>query len=97
MFDDLREKHLSKKMTKTDVISLLGKPDLAEKEAHFSYNLGNGTFCGPIAGLLNAGKVKEACQRLTLYNKARKNGVLIELPGLTKRRALEQMYCLKGA
>ncbi|TWB20027.1 lysozyme [Rhizobium sp. ERR 1071] len=63
----------------------------------FSYNLGNGTFCGPIASLLNAGKVKEACQRLTLYNKARKNGVLVELPGLTKRRALEQMYCLKGA
>lgn len=63
----------------------------------FSYNLGNGAFCGPIASLLNAGKVKEACQRLTLYNKARKNGVLVELPGLTKRRALEQMYCLKGA
>jgi lysozyme len=64
----------------------------------FSYNLGNGAFCASsAAAYLRAGNVRAACGRITLYNKARKNGVLVELPGLTKRRALEQMYCLKGA
>ncbi|NTF43060.1 glycoside hydrolase family protein [Rhizobium rhizogenes] len=64
----------------------------------FSYNLGNGTFCqSSAAAYLRAGNISAACGRITLYNKARKNGVLVELPGLTKRRALEQMYCLKGA
>ncbi|TGT76156.1 MULTISPECIES: lysozyme [unclassified Mesorhizobium] len=64
----------------------------------FSYNLGNGTFChSSIGDLLRAGKVREACYRITQFDKARIHGVLKPLPGLTKRRALEQMYCLKGA
>lgn len=63
----------------------------------FSYNLGNGAFCNSSAAdYLRAGNVKAACGRIMLFNKARKNGVLTELPGLTKRRSLEQMYCLKG-
>lgn len=64
----------------------------------FSYNLGNGAFCnGSIAAFLRAGNVKAACLKITAYDKARVHGVLKPLPGLTKRRALEQMYCLKGS
>lgn len=64
----------------------------------FSYNLGNGTFCsGSIGALLRQGRVRDACMRITQFDKARVKGVLKALPGLTKRRALEQMYCLKGS
>ncbi|RWF66831.1 glycoside hydrolase [Mesorhizobium sp.] len=64
----------------------------------FSYNLGNGTFCtSSIGTLLRAGRVRDACYRITQFDKARVHGVLKPLPGLTKRRALEQMYCLKGS
>lgn len=64
----------------------------------FSYNLGNGTFCdGSVGRLLRAGDVRGACLKITSFNKARVKGVLKPLPGLTKRRALEQMYCLKGS
>lgn len=64
----------------------------------FSYNLGNPTFCkSSAADYLRAGDIKAACSKITLYNKARKNGVLVELPGLTTRRIKEQMYCLKGS
>ncbi|MEI9410729.1 glycoside hydrolase family protein [Mesorhizobium salmacidum] len=64
----------------------------------FSYNLGNGTFCnGSVSRLLRSGDVKGACLKITDFNKARVHGVLKPLPGLTKRRALEQMYCLKGS
>jgi lysozyme len=64
----------------------------------FSYNLGNGTFCSSSAAtFLRQGDVRSACHKITLYNKARKNGVLVELPGLTTRRIKEQQYCLKGA
>lgn len=64
----------------------------------FSYNLGVGTLCnGSIGRLLRAGDIRGACLRITQYDKARVNGVLKPLPGLTKRRSLEQMYCLKGS
>lgn len=64
----------------------------------FSYNLGNPTFCrSSAAALLRDGDIKGACERITLYNKATLKGKLVELPGLTKRRILEQHYCLRGA
>lgn len=64
----------------------------------FSYNLGPGTFCtSSIGRLLRAGDVRGACLKITQFDKARVKGVLKPLPGLTKRRALEQMYCLKGS
>lgn len=64
----------------------------------FSYNLGNGAFClSSVARNLRAGNVKAACLGIMQFNKARVRGVLKPLPGLTKRRALEQMYCLKGS
>ena len=63
----------------------------------FTYNLGVGAFCGStMAKKVRAGDFKAACNELTKWNKARKFGVLITLPGLTKRRAVEKQMCLKG-
>lgn len=64
----------------------------------FSYNVGVGAFCASTAAkLLQAGRVRDACGQLTRWIKGRVNGKLVVLPGLLKRRALEQTYCLKGA
>lgn len=38
-----------------------------------------------------------ACNQLPRWNKARVAGVLVELPGLTKRRLEERDLCLQGA
>lgn len=60
----------------------------------FAYNVGVGTFCSSsVARLHNQGS-DEACNALLRYNKARKAGVLITLPGLTARRVEERELCL---
>jgi GH24 family phage-related lysozyme (muramidase) len=41
------------------------------------------------------GDFSPACRQLPRWNKARVSGVLVELRGLTKRRALEQDVCLQ--
>lgn len=62
------------------------------------YNIGEKLVCdqknSTVARLLAAGKVVEACQQLLLWNKATKAGVLIALPGLTRRRTAEMDLCL---
>lgn len=66
----------------------------------FAYNVGNRAVCDPgfstPARKLAAGDIAGACNALPLWNKARVLGVLVPLPGLTKRRALEMELCLKG-
>jgi len=64
----------------------------------FAYNVGVPTYCASsVARKLNAGDVKGGCQALMLYNKARKAGILITLPGLTRRRTEEREMCLAEA
>lgn len=46
------------------------------------------------ARLLDANKLVEACHQLPRWNKARILGVMVELPGLTTRRAEEKQVCL---
>lgn len=58
----------------------------------FGYNLGSGTFCGKIAPLYNAGREREACDRMLLYNRA--GGVVWK--GLVRRRAAEHKLCVQG-
>lgn len=63
-----------------------------------AFNLGPTIACDPVhstaARLLKAGKLDEACRQLPRWNKARIAGVMVELPGLTKRRAKEMALCL---
>lgn len=77
-------------------------PGLPEKPlAAFSdavYNLGPGLVCNTgsstAARMLRAGDWQSACRQLPRWDKARVAGVMVTLPGLTKRRAAEMALCL---
>lgn len=76
-----------------------GAPDsvlIAFSDAIF--NLGPTVACNTskstAARLLAGGYYRDACNQLPRWNKARVGGVMIPLPGLTKRRALERDICL---
>jgi lysozyme len=61
------------------------------------YNIGPKVACGPgstAAKLLKAGDLIGACNQLPRWNKSTIGGQLVELPGLTKRRAKERELCL---
>ena len=58
-----------------------------------TYNVGTGAMCkSTMFKLLSKGDIKAACEQFPLWNKA--GGKV--LPGLTKRRASEMAFCLKG-
>jgi GH24 family phage-related lysozyme (muramidase) len=65
------------------------------------YNMGPTIACNKAqsyaARHLYTGNYAAACNELPKWNKARVAGVLVALPGLTKRRAAEQALCLEGA
>lgn len=65
-----------------------------------AYNLGATIACdtskSTAARLLKTGKLREACDQLMRWDKARVAGVMVALPGLTKRRAMERDLCLSG-
>ena len=59
------------------------------------FNLGPSVACDSTATrYLSAGKIELACRELPRWNKARIAGVLVPLPGLTKRRNVEMDVCL---
>ena len=64
------------------------------------YNLGPTIACSQkkstAARLLKAGRTGEACMQLPRWNKASIAGVMVPLPGLTKRRHAEMTLCMKG-
>lgn len=63
----------------------------------WSYNVGTGAACGSTAvRKLNAGDTEGACNALMAWNKARVNGKLQEVRGLTLRRERERDLCLSG-
>jgi lysozyme len=64
------------------------------------FNMGGTIVCdkphSTAARKLAAGDIDGACMELFKWNKTRIAGVLVALPGLTSRRALEQTLCLTG-
>lgn len=68
--------------------------------ADLTYNAGPRAVCdveaSTMARMLKAGDVVGACQQLPRWDKARVGGVLVALPGLTKRRQREMALCLEG-
>ena len=65
------------------------------------YNIGPKIACdtahSTAARLLKAGDIEGACRQLPRWDKASVGGVMVSLPGLTKRRAKEMDLCLEGA
>jgi lysozyme len=62
-----------------------------------TYNIGQGAFCGStVRKQLDARNWRAACDAFLAWDKARVAGVLVRLPGLTKRRQAERALCLKG-
>lgn len=64
------------------------------------FNLGPTIVCNKqkstAARMLAAGDISGACRQLPRWDKARVAGVMMPLPGLTKRRAAEMNICLGG-
>lgn len=56
----------------------------------FAWNLGPARYCKAIAPLVNAGRTREACDKLKLYDKA----AGITFRGLTRRRQAEWDLCM---
>lgn len=62
-----------------------------------AYNIGVGGFCNStVARRFNAGDWKGGCDAMLMWNKARVNGVLRPVTGLTRRREREREICRKG-
>jgi len=68
--------------------------------ADATFNIGSRVACdtrqSTAARKLKAGDYLGACEELPKWNKSRVGGVLVALPGLTKRRAREREICLRG-
>ncbi|NBW09747.1 MAG: lysozyme [Caulobacteraceae bacterium] len=63
-----------------------------------AYNIGVGAWCGSSARkLVDAGQIRAACDAFLAWDKARVNGVLRPVKGLTARRQRERAACLKDA
>lgn len=64
------------------------------------YNIGPTVACdkanSTAARLLATKQWRQACEELPRWSKARVGGVLVDLPGLVKRRAAEREICLAG-
>ena len=59
------------------------------------YNIGPTVACNSTASrYLTTGRIADACNELPRWNKARVGGVMVALPGLTKRREVERQLCL---
>lgn len=57
------------------------------------FNVGAGTGCkSSVVRLINEGRTREGCDALLKYNRA----AGIVLPGLTRRRQRERLFCLEG-
>lgn len=64
------------------------------------YNMGPTIACdqkkSTAARYLYQGDLLQACNQLPRWNKARVAGVMVELPGLTKRRFAEKELCISN-
>ena len=95
---------LTKEMT--DVIEAVDRcrpglpPEVLAAFADAAYNIGEHVACdstrSTAARRLAAGDIAGACHELPKWDKARVAGVMIALPGLTKRRVMEMDLCLMG-
>jgi lysozyme len=73
---------------------IIDRPQVFAGVTDFTFNLGVRTYCQSTAAkLFAAGKWRDGCNRLALYNRA--GGRVVT--GLVRRRAADVALCLKGA
>jgi GH24 family phage-related lysozyme (muramidase) len=80
-------------------VSMLVKVPLADAQfgalVSFAFNVGTGNLAqSTLLRKLNARDYSAAADQFLVWNKGRKNGVLVELPGLTRRRRAERAMFL---
>jgi lysozyme len=79
------------------VPQLRGRPNQTVAAASLAYNIGVGGFCqSSVARHFRAGQWRAGCERMMVFNKARINGRLVPVRGLTNRRSAERAICLRG-
>jgi lysozyme len=79
------------------VPGLRGRPDQAVASVSLAYNIGTAGFCrSSIARHFNAGRWREGCNGFLAWNKARVDGELRPVAGLSVRRQRERAICLRG-
>ncbi len=76
-------------------------PPVLAAFADAEFNIGGGkiacdTTRSTAARMLKAGDYAGACRQLVRWDQAKVLGVMVALPGLTKRRAMERDLCLSG-
>ena len=75
-------------------------PEVLAAFSDAAYNIGEHIACdskrSTAARFLAERNIIGACMQLGRWNRARVAGVSVELPGLTKRRAMETELCLRG-
>ena len=75
-------------------------PEVLAAFSDAAYNIGEHIACDPkrstAARFLAERNLIGACMQLGRWNRGRVAGVSVELPGLTKRRAMETELCLRG-
>lgn len=75
-----------------------GRDNVRAAAVSLAYNIGVGAWCGSTARKrIDAGNVRGACDAMLAWDKARVNGVLRPVAGLTARRQRERTLCLKDA
>lgn len=75
-------------------------PEVLAAFSDAAYNVGEHIACdgtrSTAARMLASGDIVGACKQLSRWTKAKVAGVLIDLPGLVKRRELDRQLCLRG-
>ena len=93
--DQLLVDHLQ---TYENAVNRLGVPlnqNQFDALVSFCYNLGPGIFKGNLLNAIKSSQWSNVAAQMLLYNKARVNGKLTELKGLTRRRQAESELLLK--
>jgi lysozyme len=95
MTDDMR-----KAVAAVDLCVPNAPPNVLAAFGDAAFNLGPAIACdtnrSTAARHLKAGQWGEACAQLPRWDKARVAGMMVRLPGLTKRRQAEFNLCMRG-
>lgn len=90
-------KHAKGVMACTPTLSADGRDYQRVAAVLLAYNIGVGGYCGStVARRFNARQWRAGCDAFGMWNKARVNGVLRPVAGLTARRGRERAICLRG-